>query len=65
VLIKSAFTTPPDPREVLRMLFAGGSLFSISAQDQAFVSSRADSDIAKHPGVVEPPATNNVRRGRS
>jgi len=27
VLIRSAFATPPDPREVLRSLFAGGSLF--------------------------------------
>jgi len=62
VLVKTAFTTPPDPREVLRSLFAGGSLFGefgsgISQQQQDFITSRAESDAAKHPGV------DDVRRG--
>ena len=54
VLVKTAFTTPPDPRVVLRTLFAGGSILESSNTDLPTGSSAV--------GIV-PPATNAVRRG--
>lgn len=42
VLIRSAFATPPDPREVLRSLFAGGSLFEPSGKSMGTAPDKPD-----------------------
>jgi len=65
VLIRSAFATPPDPREVLRSLFAGGSLFEptgIPSQDAIDVAARhTDIDESRHSALTPPPNPNTNR----
>lgn len=56
VLIKTAFNTPPDPRVVLKDLFSGNfKIGEFTDAQKAFVGSRSESDIAKHPAATTPP----------